>query len=156
MNIRRANEGEAAALSKLAWEAKAHWGYAPQVMEAWRADLEVTALDIRSNPTFVADLGGEIAGFYLLKPSNRAWRLEHLWLAPEHMSRGLGSALLAHALGTAASGGAGEVAVDADPHAEPFYLARGAMRTGTIFAPTADDPKRSRPQFLVKTGTVRP
>jgi hypothetical protein len=37
--------------------------------------------------------------------------------------------------------------VDADPHAERFYLACGAVSIGTVAAPIAGQPDRVRPQF---------
>jgi molybdenum cofactor cytidylyltransferase len=63
------------------------------------------------------------------------------------MHRGIGRALLAHALATAARGGAAEVIVDADPNAESFYLECGAIRRGEVAAPIAGQPNRVRPQL---------
>ena len=55
--------------------------------------------------------------------------------------------LAAHALETAARGGAASVSVDGDPNAERFYLACGAERRGEIAAPIPGEPGRVRPQF---------
>jgi GNAT superfamily N-acetyltransferase len=63
------------------------------------------------------------------------------------MRRGIGTALLRHALQTAAQGGADEVDVDADPNAAPFYLRRGAVHVGDLPAPIAGEPQRARPQL---------
>lgn len=151
MKIRTALEEEARELSALARSAKASWGYASQVMESWRAELTITSTAIRNHPTFVVETDDEIAGFYALAPSESAWRLEHLWVAPQHMSHGFGSALLSHALETARSGDASEVLVDADPNAESFYLKRGGVRYGFVPAPIPTQPKRRRPQLLFTT-----
>ena len=62
--------------------------------------------------------------------------------------QGHGRELLAHALRTAAEGGATILTVDADPNAESFYLASGAKRTGTVPAPIAGQANRVRPQFM--------
>jgi GNAT superfamily N-acetyltransferase len=147
MEIRPAMESEAALLSELARRSKAHWGYAAEALERWRAELAVSADSIRDRPAFVAALPGMIVGFYTLQPSESAWELDNLWVLPDFMHRGIGRALLSHALETAARGGAREVTVDADPHAERFYLDCGAVRRGAVSAPISGEPGRVRPQL---------
>jgi molybdenum cofactor cytidylyltransferase len=147
MHIRRAVAEDATALSALALRAKAYWGYAEAQVEAWRVSLEVSAESVSVHPTFVAELDGDVVGFYSLTPSASSWELDNLWVAPEHMRRGFGRLLVLHALQTAAEGGAPSVVVDADPNAEPFYVACGATRTGEIAAPIAGQPDRVRPQL---------
>ena len=150
MNIRPALEHEAEALSALALKAKAYWGYSTDTIESWRHDLSVSSETIASRPTFVATVGDEIAGFYSLVPSTQSWKLDHLWVLPQFMDRGIGRALVAHALETALRGGASSVTVDADPNAESFYLACGADRSGEVPAPIPGQPKRVRPQFAFR------
>jgi len=72
MDIRPAEESEADQLTALAMAAKAHWGYAPGLLDAWRPQLTVTAQDIRAKRTFVATDGEEIAGFYSIAPADEA------------------------------------------------------------------------------------
>ena len=76
MNIRPAAETEAQLLSSLAVRAKAHWGYSSEALEGWRAGLAVSPQGIRANPTFVAMVGIEVAGFYSLSPSGPSWELD--------------------------------------------------------------------------------
>jgi ribosomal protein S18 acetylase RimI-like enzyme len=147
MNIRPAVEAEAQLLSGLAMRAKAHWGYADEALDNWRHELAVSAADIREKPTFVAMVEGAVAGFYSLRPARSSWELDNLWVVPELMRHGIGRALLDHALETAARGGATEVAVDADPNAEAFYLACGAVRRGEVPAPIRGQRERVRPQL---------
>jgi ribosomal protein S18 acetylase RimI-like enzyme len=150
MNIRPAQEHEAEALSALALKAKAYWGYSADTIELWRQDLNDSSKTITTRPTFVAAVGDEIAGFYSLVPSTRSWKLDHLWVLPQFMDRGIGRALVAHALETALRGGASCVTVDADPNAESFYLACGAERCGEVPAPIPGQPKRVRPQLAFR------
>jgi GNAT superfamily N-acetyltransferase len=150
MNIRPAQEREAESLSALALKAKAHWGYSADTIELWKQELSVSSDTITSTPIFVAAVGDEIAGFYSLLPSNDSWKLDHLWVLPRFMGRGIGRELVAHALETAARGGASCVTVDADPNAENFYLACGADRRGEVPAPIPGQPKRVRPQFAFR------
>ena len=150
MNIRPAQEHEAEALSALALKAKAYWGYSADTIESWRQDLSVSSDTITSRPTFVAAVGDEIAGFYSLVPSTQSWKLDHLWVLPQFMDRGIGRALVVHALETAVRGGAPCVTIDADPNAESFYLTCGADRCGEVPAPIPGQPKRVRPQFAFR------
>lgn len=151
-NIRRARKEEAAALSGLALESKQHWGYSLLDIERWRADLRISSDDIESRPTFVAEVDDAIVGFYSLVPAAQAWVLEHFWVSPSYNRRGIGRALLAHASDTARRAGASSIAIDADPNAEPFYVACGAIRIGAVAAATADNPARRRPQLMLRIG----
>ncbi len=150
MNIRPAQEHEAETLSALALKAKAYWGYPADTIESWKQELSISSDAIASMPTFVAAVGDETAGFYSLVPSTRSWKLDHLWVLPQFMDRGIGRALVAHALETALRGGASSVTVDSDPNAESFYLACGAERCGEVPAPIPGQPNRVRPQLAFR------
>jgi GNAT superfamily N-acetyltransferase len=149
IEIRAARVDEAAALTSLAFASKAHWGYAGEVLSGWRKDLEISAAGIAAKPTFVAMLDGTIAGCYALSPADAVWKLDYLWVHPQHMGRGVGRALMAHAAAIAARGGASSIAIDADPNAEAFYLACGAARKSVLPAPISGEPDRVRPQLTL-------
>jgi ribosomal protein S18 acetylase RimI-like enzyme len=151
VNIRPAHGHEAETLTAIALEAKAYWGYPAGTIESWKQELTVSTQTITSKPTFVAVIGDEIVGFYSLSPSHHSWELDHLWVLPRFMDRGIGRALVAHSLETAARGGASSVTVDADPNAESFYLACGAGRCGEVPAPIPGEPGRVRPQLAFRT-----
>jgi GNAT superfamily N-acetyltransferase len=151
MHIRRAVAQDAEELSALALRSKAYWGYADEQLETWRSSLEVSGQSVLAHPTFVGEIDGYIVGFYSLVPSAAAWELDNLWVAPEHMNHGVGRALVADAVRTAAAGGAGSIMIDADPNAEPFYLTCGAKRIGEVAAPIAGQPSRVRPQLTLST-----
>lgn len=53
-------------------------------------------------PTVVAEFHGQLAGFYQLNTTGAAIELEHFWVRPAYMSRGVGRALLEHAERSAA------------------------------------------------------
>ena len=149
MQIRRARENEVSQLSALAFESKASWGYSAAQMDEWREQLTVSRAAVVSRPSYVAELETAVAGFYVLAPAKPFWELDHFWVSPRHMGIGVGRALLAHAATRVAAGGANALAIDADPNAEPFYLACGAKRVGTLAAPIAGSPDRVRPQLLL-------
>lgn len=150
VEIRRASASEAEKLSALALEAKAHWGYSPETIESWRDQLRISSANVASKPTYVGAIDEAIVGFYSLAPSEQAWELDNLWVAPQFMQRGLGRALLTHALDLAFRGGASSVIVDADPNAEAFYASCGAIRCGEVPAPISGQPNRVRPQLVFK------
>lgn len=145
IQFRKAEESDASALSELAFRSKAHWGYAPAQLEAWRADLTLSPLWVSLHPTYVAEIGGQIAGFFALLAEQGSWKLEHLWVAPEAMGQGVGRSMLAHAMSVAKQVGARELIIDSDPNAEGFYRACGAVRTGSIPAPIEGAPQREIP-----------
>ena len=151
MKIRTAIASEAPALSQLAVAAKAHWGYSQSQLRAWTSDLTLSPASIAHLPTFVAEIDGEsgteIAGFYQLETLQLPWSLAHLWVKPQLMRRGIGRAMLMHAVARVADAGLTELCIDADPNAEPFYVAFGATRVAAMPAPIDDDPARMRPQL---------
>jgi xanthine dehydrogenase accessory factor len=148
-DIRRARPDEAAAINSLVMRAKAHWGYAREQLDAWRAELEVRADDLARRPCFVAvDRSDALAGFVALVPGTPRWELDNLWVEPASMRHGIGRQLLWHALDTARRDGAAAVAVDSDPHAAAFYQAAGARPAGHVAAALPHQPERVRPRFV--------
>lgn len=145
IQFRKAEASDAPALSELALRSKAFWGYAPAQLEAWRADLTLSPLWISLHPTYVAEIGGQTAGFFALLAEHGSWKLEHLWVAPEAMGQGVGRSMLAHAVIIAKQVGARELIIDSDPNAEGFYRACGAVRIGSLPAPIEGAPQREIP-----------
>ena len=114
----------------IAFAAKQNWGYPAEWMAEWRGELTVTPEYIRNHPVFVAKKAGRIVGFFGLKSSKDGWHLEHLWLRPAYIGRGLGRALFVKAVQQARIEGVTELQIKSDPNAEQFYLKMGAVRTG--------------------------
>lgn len=56
--------------------------------------------------------------------------LEHFWVEPSSIGRGLGRTLFDHAVATARTAGGRSLFIDSDPNAEPFYERMGAERVG--------------------------
>jgi GNAT superfamily N-acetyltransferase len=152
VRVRRAREADSTELTAVAHEAKSHWGYAPEQIVAWRDDLTVSAASIARWPTFVAELDGRIAGFTQLSEAGGEIELEHMWVRPAAMGRGAGRALLDRATAHARAAGRATLHIDADPNAEAFYVACGAVRVGVLPAPIRGEPGRVRPQLTLATG----
>ena len=130
--MRSATASDARQLSALVRRAKAHWGYPKEWLAAWRAELTVTADYIRLHRVVVMQQAGKIAGFYGLELRADVAHLEHLWVEPAYIGRGMGRMLLDQACSEARELGYASIELVADPHAEPFYLHQGAVRIGEI------------------------
>jgi GNAT superfamily N-acetyltransferase len=90
--IRRGTPDDAAAVGEVFVRARDLMTYLPRIPDDDRPRLGgwlVTRHEI-----WVAEEGGEIAGFAGLSPG---W-LDHLYVGPERQGRGLGAALLQHAM----------------------------------------------------------
>jgi ribosomal protein S18 acetylase RimI-like enzyme len=130
MPIVRARAKDADALTEIAHEAKRHWGYPERWIEAWQDILTMRPDFITSNVTYCATEGGRTVGFYVLTSERDGMHLDHLWIRPSAMGRGIGRALFQHATGQAGDLGFQDIRIEADPNAEGFYRRMGAKRIG--------------------------
>jgi len=143
MEIVRAAPEQAGDLTRIALAAKRHWRYPERWLEIWTPALTIAPDYLATNPTFAAVEAGEPVGFYALVPApdrSRA-QLDHLWILPGRIGRGLGRILFEHAAATARSLGATILDIEAEPFAEPFYLHLGARRTGERTGRIEDQPR---------------
>lgn len=143
MEIVRAAPELSETLSRIALAAKRHWRYPERWIEIWTPVLTLSGEYVAANPTFVALVDGAPAGFYalVLAPDRARAQLDHLWLLPEWIGRGLGRALFEHAAATARALGAAGMDIEAEPYAEPFYRHMGARRTGERATLVEDQPR---------------
>jgi GNAT superfamily N-acetyltransferase len=151
VNVRRALPTESQALTELAFAAKALWGHSEAQLSTWANDLRISPKSILSEPTFVIEEEHGPVGVVQLGTKIRPWSIEHLWVHPSAVRRGLGSQLVRHVLRYARERGQSELQVDSDPQAEQFYLRLGARRVGEVAAPIEGQPSRERPQLVFST-----
>jgi GNAT superfamily N-acetyltransferase len=146
MTIRPADAAQAELLSDLAFRAKAHWGYDEAFMAACRDELTYPPELVGAGGFAVAETDGRIRGFYALaKASPSTMELDALFVDPDHIGTGIGSALLDHALASCADAGLDRLIVQADPNATGFYEHAGAVRIGA--RPSASIPGRMLPLY---------
>lgn len=143
MLLRPARDDESALLSDLALRSKGHWGYDPDFLESCRAELALTPELLTEERAQVAELDGQVAGFYTLAGRPPEGQLGHMFVEPDQVGGGIGRALWEHALDTADTLGIRRILIEADPHAEDFYLAMGAIRVGEV--PSGSIPGRELP-----------
>jgi ribosomal protein S18 acetylase RimI-like enzyme len=141
LEIRRAVSTDAARATEIARVAKAHWGYPAEWLEQWEDDLSFSPEEIAKHPTFVATVDGDAVGVCQLQEGDVGAVLDHVWVDPACHGRGIGRALVEHALSVSQ----GVIAVIADPNAERFYIKLGATRVAEVDAPMPGAPDRKLP-----------
>jgi GNAT superfamily N-acetyltransferase len=134
MKTARARPDEASELTAIARSSKGHWGYPKDWLRRWEDVLTITPEYIRMYPTYVAFSTGHIAGFCSIRTREREAYLDHLWVLPSELRRGIGRLLFEIAEGVARTAGAARLKVESDPHAEEFYIRMGASRYGRVAA----------------------
>lgn len=148
--IRRARPGEAAGLTALALRSKAHWPYDAAFMGVMRRVLKITEQQIRAHHVLVHETDSVVDGVGALARFDEEWEVDHLWVEPAMIGRGIGKRLLDALLAKAARLGAARVLVEADPHAEGFYARHGGVRVGE--RPSSMIAGRSLPVLAIRLG----
>jgi GNAT superfamily N-acetyltransferase len=128
--IRRSSPEDAATLTQIAFDAKRYWGYPEHWIRHWEADLTISSDFIRDNHVYVADDDGEIRGFYALCVTGNKAELEHMWVTPDFIGKGVGKELFLDAMERAAALNVTEVGFTSDPNAAGFYRRMGANEIG--------------------------
>jgi ribosomal protein S18 acetylase RimI-like enzyme len=131
MQIVRAKPEDAETLTHIAHAAKRHWNYPERWIEAWRDILTMRPEFIAANVAFCAMEDDNVVGFYVLTTEGDGIHLDHLWILPAAMHRGIGRALFEHAANQARVAGFDLIKIEADPNAEGFYKRMGTQRVGT-------------------------
>ena len=130
VQIQRVKPEQADSLTRIALEAKAHWGYPERWLELWKPQLTFNSQYFEENESWVAEIDGSPAAFYtLLEDDGNAW-IENLWVSPEFMGRGLGKRLFLHAAALSSQRGYQRLQLEADPNAVGFYERMGMRRIG--------------------------
>ena len=145
--IRPADPGEAEALEPLARAAKAVWGYSATQLDRWRDDLTLSTASIRRYPTFVAEVDGAPVGVAQVSTDGSPWGSSISGCIPTGCA-GASAGTPARPPWTRRRREEAALLIDADPHAEAFYLAAGAQRVGAVAAPIAGQPDRVLPRLL--------
>ncbi|WP_433421226.1 GNAT family N-acetyltransferase [Microtetraspora malaysiensis] len=147
MRIRAARADEAEILSELAIRSKAYWGYDEAFMAACADELTLAPSRVETVRATVAERDGRVLGFGTLEGEPPEGALGMLFVAPDAIGGGVGRSLYEHIVSRARELGFTRLTIDADPNAEPFYLAMGAVRIGAT--PSGSIPGRVLPLLEV-------
>ena len=147
--IRRAHPQESQWLTEITHAAKRKWNYPESWIQRWRDQLTISAAYIAENDVYVIEDTSGVKGFHAIVLRDSAAQLEHLWVRPEAMGKGLGRELFVHAAEIARARGALEMQIESDPNAEGFYLKMGARRIGEVSSTLEGEP-RSLPRLVLQ------
>jgi GNAT superfamily N-acetyltransferase len=131
MQILRAKPDDAPRLTEIAFTSKRHWGYPERWMASWTHLLTIESRLIAEQETYAACVDGALVGFYSLSRGLGKMSLEHLWVLPDAMRRGVGRALFGHAVERVKAAGCQTLEIESDPNAAGFYEHLGARRVAT-------------------------
>jgi GNAT superfamily N-acetyltransferase len=129
--LRSANKDEREALGALKLRATLAWGdHTREVLLALGGDELAAELLAAS---FVAEIGGRIAGFAtLVTKDDLEAEVEELFIEPSEWRKGIGTRLLKEAERRAIVAGARRLRVAANPRAQAFYEACGFHVIGKV------------------------
>lgn len=147
LRIRRARAAEAASLTELSLRSKALWGYDVAFLARCRIAMQVKEANVDKQPHYVAEMDGQVAGFYGFEPLPDGVGLDYMFVDPDFVGRGVGRALLDHAVALARELGHETLTIVADPNAEGFYRRMGAERIGSQASDV--DPGRQLPVLRI-------
>jgi GNAT superfamily N-acetyltransferase len=125
--IRPASSDEGEQLRRIAIAAKAHWGYDRGEVVRWASQGDFSAQGLRAKEFFVAEIDASPVAFASLIAGDVAV-LDDLWVEPDAMGHGVGSALFRAVAARAAELGADSLEWEAEPHAGGFYERMGGRR----------------------------
>jgi N-acetylglutamate synthase-like GNAT family acetyltransferase len=122
VTVRAARDADEERLRELTFDSKAHWGYDRDVVRRWADGLSFEHACDR----WVAEVEGELVAWAALtSPQDGAAVLDHLWVDPAWIGRGLGSRLFRLAAHRARELGAERLEWGAEPNAVGFYEKMG-------------------------------
>jgi ribosomal protein S18 acetylase RimI-like enzyme len=139
--IVRARPEDAETLTEIAHAAKRYWGYPEKWIAAWRDVLTMQPEFVAANISYCAVEQDRIVGFYILTQEEDGIHLDHLWILPAAMGRGIGRGLFEHAVLETRNLGFDSINIEADPNAEGFYKRMAAIRVGTSVREVEGEPR---------------
>jgi GNAT superfamily N-acetyltransferase len=119
-------------------------------MAVFRRTIVITARDIAAHCVLVHETGGVADGVAVLIDRGGDAELDHLWVDPPAIGRGVGKRLFLAVAERARRAGAARIVLNSDPYAEAFYLRLGAVRIGDH--PVAEIPGRVLPRMAFSLG----
>jgi GNAT superfamily N-acetyltransferase len=142
MIIRRATSDQAETLTEIAHAAKRHWGYPEAWVQLWSPSLTITPEFIEGNETYVAWIDEEPAGFCAISQESEWASLEHLWVRPAYIGKGVGATLFNYILARCRELGVRVLKIESDPNAQGFYERMGAKKVGEVVGEVEGQPRK--------------
>lgn len=130
MVIKRAVREMADRLAEIAFLAKESWKYPRAWIEMWTDELAVSAGYVSATAVFAAMESDDIVGWCAISDDGNCWSLEHCWVDPSAMGRGVGRELIRAAIREIVKNGGQSIMVLSAPNAELSYQKLGFSRIG--------------------------
>jgi GNAT superfamily N-acetyltransferase len=141
IEIIRATPDQAETLTQIAFAAKRHWCYPERWIQIWSPLLTITPKFIEEHETYVAYIDKRPVGFCAISRENEKASVEHLWVLPEYMGKGIGADLFRRMLLRCKELGARALEIESDPNAQGFYERMGAIKVGEVISEVDDQPR---------------
>lgn len=134
ISFSRADISDHTILSTIAFQAKKHWGYPDSWLELWKQDLTITEKYIVENQVFKVLYDKDIIGFTGISTdlANKSLEIDHMWILPSYMGKGLGEKLFNYAIRDIKSSNSTKILVVSDPNAIGFYKKLGFTSIGEV------------------------
>lgn len=114
LTVRRAVPKDAPQLTDIAHAAKRYWNYPEAWITRWTHELTIRPADLEGEAVHAACLDGEIVGFFKVAAHREGWELDHLWVHPAHMGRGIGRRLFDYAVELVRQRAGRSITIEAD------------------------------------------
>jgi ribosomal protein S18 acetylase RimI-like enzyme len=132
-HITKAQASDHHELTLLTQKSKNFWAYGAKQIEVWAQELTITGPYIDENQVYKLMLKQQIIGYYSYYQSNNTQvKLDNLFVLPECIGKHHGSRLLEDFIARIIKAGYQQITLDADPHAENFYLKQGFIVIGQL------------------------
>lgn len=130
MEIRRAQSDNLLQINELIASSRAHWNFPREYFQASLALLKIDLNYLSENLCFEIHEDGQLAGFFSITEKRGEKYLDHLWILPRLLHRGLGRAACQHIDAIAVQQGWRTLLTCPEPEAEGFYVRQGFRDTG--------------------------
>lgn len=139
--IRPATATDSEVLTAISFASKAYWKYPKAYFQVWKNELTITPEYIEKNDVFVYESEQFIRGYYSVTTLEEdievsgiiidkgTW-LEHMFIDPPYIGKGIGSKLFAHLRKRCIVSDIVEIGILADPNSRGFYEKMGCLHIG--------------------------
>jgi GNAT superfamily N-acetyltransferase len=124
--------GDGERLREIAIASKGLWGHDPVRVHDWASGLDLSDKRLQESESYVAEVGGRAVGWVEVLPAeNGVCVLDHLWVEPAWVDKGVGSRLFGFAASRGARLGGRTMEWEAEPNATGFYEKMGGRFSHT-------------------------
>ena len=139
--IRPATNKDAEILTRISFDSKRYWGYPESFFAVWAKELTVDCGYIEKNDVVVFEQDLAVIGYYSLVTLEQdveigaftllkgCW-LEHMFITPRWIGKGIGTELFAHLKMRCKEGGIVSLSILSDPNSRGFYEKMGCEYRG--------------------------